>query len=83
MSADTYDALQAAIQVHVDSESEDGPQLVTDWIITAASIGGQEGTIYTRAMSTTTAPHAHLGLALETYRQAKKDWDREEEEDDR
>jgi hypothetical protein len=78
--ADTYDRIEQAIRDHIATIG-DGSML-TDWVLTAASVGGFNGTGYTHLSSQATAAHSHLGLALATYRHAKAEWDNDDDEDD-
>ena len=81
MSDETYDALEAALREHVAAADAHGA-LLTDWIITAACVGGFEGTGYLHLVSKATSPHARLGLALVTHRNAESTWDNDPDDDE-
>lgn len=80
MSRETYDALETALREHI-FDIGDGSML-TDWTITAASVGGFDGTGYSHICSEATAAHSRLGMALVGYRHAKAEWDADDEDED-
>lgn len=80
MSRETYDALEAALRDHIHDIGEGS--MLTDWTITAASVGGFDGTGYSHICSEATAAHSRLGMALVGYRHAKAEWDADDDEED-
>lgn len=80
MSRQTYDALDQALREHV-ADISDGAML-TDWIVTTASVGGFEGTGYSHMFSEVTSAHARMGLTLAAYLDCKTDWTTAAEGDD-
>lgn len=44
MSKETRETVEAAIRAHIADECEDGPRLVTDWVVLVAHVGANPDT---------------------------------------
>lgn len=83
MSDETYEALEDAIRAHI-ADLSDGAAMLTDWRVTAASVDpnypmGSTG--YLHITSAHTPAHSRMGLALVGYREEKRTWDEQQEDE--
>ena len=81
MSDETFAALEAALKAHV-ADAENEGALLTDWIVTAACVGGFAGTGYMHLSAKGTAPHSLFGLSVVTQRHYEEVWDADMGDDD-
>lgn len=63
MSAETLQAMEAAVRAHVEAEHEDDGCMLTDWVVSFATYNpGEESFSSSYSVAALTSPHAALGL---------------------